>query len=302
MDNNNVQAGLANINAKADIQTEIKGEIKVADNIHNQIGGTTNIYGLTFAETKDLFQILFKQNFPKLKEEAMKICEQRIKSFEEQFFYKITDKLNESEMKKFADPDIQNDCNEIIKTVAKKNNPIINSLLIEILSKKIKNDDELQNITCSEAIKIADKLTETQLKIIIIYAYIVYITHSADSIDILELEAKNFLNKVNMHHVELIDIEHLLYTGCINKLQYRGKFNRIFKEKYKSIEGLQSLSNFSNYPSIQTLENLWENENVKYIELTSVGKVIAINYYELLFSTELNNKESVFQRKENEDN
>ncbi|MBO6273074.1 hypothetical protein J6O48_09910 [bacterium] len=301
MDNNNVQAGLANINAKADIQTEIKGELKVADNIHNQIGGTTNIYGLTFAETKDLFQILFKQNFPKLKEEAMKICEQRIQSFEEQFFYKITDKLNESEMKKFADPDIQNDCNEIIKTVAKKNNPIINSLLIEILTTKIKDDDELQNITCSEAIKVADKLTETQLKIIMLSMYIVWLTHYTDNIDALEIEAKLFLDKINIKHIEPIDVEHLSYTGCINKLQYRNNFNAIFKAKYSNIERLQYLSNFSNYPSIQKLEDLWENEGIKYIELTSVGKVMAINYYEMLFPMKLNDKEKVFQRNNIED-
>ena len=107
----NIQAGLANINAKAEITSDIKNEFNV------QLGGTTNINGLAYSETKDLFQILFTQNFPKLKEEAMKICEQRIQNFEEQFFAKITDKLNGSEIKKFADPDIQNDCNEIIKAV-----------------------------------------------------------------------------------------------------------------------------------------------------------------------------------------
>lgn len=42
MDNNNVQAGLANINAKAEVNTEIKGELKAADNIHTQFGGTYN--------------------------------------------------------------------------------------------------------------------------------------------------------------------------------------------------------------------------------------------------------------------
>lgn len=41
MDNNNVQAGLANINAKAELNTEIKNELKAADNMHNQFGGTT---------------------------------------------------------------------------------------------------------------------------------------------------------------------------------------------------------------------------------------------------------------------
>ena len=39
MDNNNIQTGLANINAKADI----KAEVKVADSVHNQFGGTSNI-------------------------------------------------------------------------------------------------------------------------------------------------------------------------------------------------------------------------------------------------------------------
>ena len=42
LENNNIQAGLANVNAKAEIKTDIKGEMKVADKVVNQIGCTTN--------------------------------------------------------------------------------------------------------------------------------------------------------------------------------------------------------------------------------------------------------------------
>lgn len=60
LENNNIQAGLANINAKADINneinTEIKGELKVSDNIHNQIGGNTTY-------NNDNSQQILQQNF-----------------------------------------------------------------------------------------------------------------------------------------------------------------------------------------------------------------------------------------------
>ena len=48
MDNNNVQAGLANINTKA--------EIKASDNMHNQFGGTTTY-------NNDNSQQILQQNF-----------------------------------------------------------------------------------------------------------------------------------------------------------------------------------------------------------------------------------------------
>lgn len=60
LENNNIQTGLANINAKADINneinTEIKGELKVSDNIHNQIGGNTTY-------NNDNSQQILQQNF-----------------------------------------------------------------------------------------------------------------------------------------------------------------------------------------------------------------------------------------------
>lgn len=288
--------------AFGDVGVNIKPKFKVADTLHNQVGGTTNINGLTYTEAKDLFSVLFKQNFPILKEEAMNLCEERIANFEKEFFEKCSQKISEEKISKFADPDIQNDCNEITKTVAIKNNSIINSLLIEILTNKINNDDELQNIASSEAIKVAGKLTETQLRIILFAMIVIYTTYDTKDIVGLENNIKNLLEKLNIEHVENIDLDHLAYTGCINKVQFRNDFYHLIHGIYNGIiPELQNIHEFSKYPNIKKLQDIWDNKNLKFIELTSVGKVIAVNYYQILFNDTIDDTYKIFQRNKTEE-
>lgn len=292
--------GLVNINPE--INMGVQTDLKVADTLHNQLGGTTNISGLTYTEAKDLFSVLFKQNFPVLKEEAMKICEERITNFEKEFFDKCSQKVNEDKISKFAEPDIQNDCNEITKIVATKNDSVTNSLLIEILTNKINNDDELQNIASSEAMKVAGKLTETQLKIILLAMIVVYTTYNTKNIDRLEADIKDLLEVLSIEYIENIDIEHLAYTGCINKVQFRNDFYHLIHRIYDEIiPELKNIHEFSKYPSIKKLQDIWDNKNLKYIELTSVGKVIAINYYKIIFNDTINDTYKIFQRNRIED-
>ena len=290
------------IPACGDVGFNIKPELKVADTLHHQVGGTTNITGLTYTEAKDLFLILFKQNFPILRAEAMSVCEERITIFEKEFFEKSSQKISGDKISKFADPDIQNDCNEITKIVVTKNDTIINSLLIEILTNKINNDDELQNIASSEAKKVAGKLTETQLRIILLAMIVIYTTYSAKDVVGLEADIKELLEKLKIDYIEYIDIDHLAYTGCINKVQFRKNFNDLIHKIYDDIiPEMRNIHEFSKYPSIRKLQDLWDNKNLKLIELTSVGKVVAINYYKILFNDTINDTYKIFQRNQNEE-
>ena len=284
--------------AIGDVGVNIKPNLNLQSNVHNQLGGTTNINGLTYTEAKDLFSVLFKQNFPVLKEEAMKVCEERITNFEKEFFDKCSRKVKEDKISKFAEPDIQNDCNEITKIVATKNNSVINSLLIEILTNKINNDDELQNIASSEAMKVAGKLTEAQLKILLVVMIIVYTRYEALDIAVLEINIKELLEKLKIEYVENIDIEHLTYTGCISRLQFGQNFDKLLQNIYKDIPQIQ---NAHNYPNLKKLQEIWDNKNLKYIQLTSVGKVIAINYFQTIFNDKIKNIDDVFKRNKIED-
>lgn len=56
MDNNNVQAGLANINAK----TDINAKAQLANSVHNQLGGTTNYENKYTSKNKISFKFMHR--------------------------------------------------------------------------------------------------------------------------------------------------------------------------------------------------------------------------------------------------
>lgn len=165
MDNNNVQAGLLNLNAKADI----KAEAKVADNIinHNQLGGTTNnnyssvqIFNKIDVIQNYSFENLIQQAITSANENQLKIAE-AVRAIAQRENITL-----EQLMDKISNPENCVAMLEANKLACLVDNEMNRQTLASLICKKITTNDNFESLIYSRAIKVMEYLTENQLKIL----------------------------------------------------------------------------------------------------------------------------------------
>ena len=166
MDNNNLQAGLANINAKADI----KAEAKIADNInnHTQIGGTTNNNDYSSVQIFNKIDVIQNYNFQANIQQAINTAnENQLKTAEA--IKVVAQKENitpEQLMKKISNPENCVAMLEANRLACLIDNEMNRQTLAGLICRKITSNDDFESLIYSKAIKVMEYLTENQLKIL----------------------------------------------------------------------------------------------------------------------------------------
>jgi len=189
-------------------------QINILSGSGNQII-TQNVGITSIADAERLFELLFKENFPKLQEEAQKIAQQSIEKFCKEFVIKAKTNLNEGEIKKLADPDIQYVLTKSILQAGRRDKKDLRENLSYLIVERIKNSDhDLKSLVYNEAIETIGKLTIDGLKIITICFILRYTRRlKIKNIDELNnfiklLEPMFDFNNTNT------EFQHLVYAGC----------------------------------------------------------------------------------------
>lgn len=179
--------------------------------INAQGENVTQNFGLTVSDTRDLFEILFKENLPKLREEARKTAYENSEKFCNVFFEKATKKLSPDDFQKFKDPDVQYVLSKAIVENARRDNSTLRDFLSDLIIQRIESDEEQFQIILDEAILIVHKLTKNQLKIITLlfllkYARLPMMTSEEGLKLFLATDVKSLLdvqlNKTNFQHIQ----------------------------------------------------------------------------------------------------
>lgn len=189
-------------------------QINILSGSGNQII-TQNVGITSISDAERLFELLFKENFPKLQEEAQKIAQQSINKFCKEFVIKAKANLNEEEIKKLADPDIQYVLTKSILQAGRRDKKDLRENLSYLIVERIKNSDhDLKSLVYNEAIETIGKLTIDGLKIITICFILRYTRRlKIKNIDELNnfiklLEPMFDFNNTNT------EFQHLVYAGC----------------------------------------------------------------------------------------
>jgi hypothetical protein len=171
---------------------------------------------LSVEDVKNIAQSVFKENFPKLKEEAENEVKKNVNLFIEELDRKITAKLNKEQINKFRDPDIQYALYEAIKINARKNSEELRKNLSTLIVERVENDNnDLKRIVYNEAIATVGKLTTNQLKILTLcfllrYAYYTGIVSWETFNHHLDTRIKPFLDFKDTN----AEFQHIEYAGC----------------------------------------------------------------------------------------
>lgn len=171
LENNNIQAGLANVNAKAEIKTDIKGEMKVADKVVNQIGGTTNNndYSSNAIVNQNFYiSVIPNINFAGVITNACEQGNENALLVGKEVQKLLSDNgITETQIQeKLSNPDILATMAEANKIAYKTNDIDKRKILADLIYQKITTDINEESSTLSLAIKAMESLTNNHLKVI----------------------------------------------------------------------------------------------------------------------------------------
>ncbi len=300
MDNNNIQAGLANINAKAELNTELKA----ADNIHTQIGGTTNYnndnsqiinqnYEVTILQHIDCSDAIIK---------ALSHGNENAKMLNDDLKI-LLDKNGISNVyiqEKMKNP-------ELLYTIAKANEIayITNDIerrkiLADLIYNKFVTEDDENSIILSQAITIMKNLTKSHLKIIA-FLYLFqsnYVKNNTNS--------KNFIEFYNKYIANLIDIPfnklqelgiNIIGNGVVVSFTFAWDITSYLpKSFYDELTGKLYDIPIDIKSKIGHLDSIWKELATSSSKLTSVGKCIGKTYLHDILGLEVienNNQKNI---------
>lgn len=122
-----------------------------------------NYYGPSLTDVYNFAMALFRDNFPKLCEEAAKIAEDRAKEFCQATMKKL-ETTNPQKYVVFKDPDMQYVLFEAQKAYARFGTNDMLDMLTELISTKVEeNQDMVLKVSIDKAIEIAPLLNNKQL-------------------------------------------------------------------------------------------------------------------------------------------
>lgn len=247
---------------------------------------TINKNGLSVSEVKELCLLFLRDNFPVLREEAIKAAEDNVQKFAQSLEERIVEKSEKIIFEKFADPDVQATINDAVQSSARKGEKAHPSTLVNLIVERAsKENGDFQDIVISEAITIVPKITKEQMSYLSFIQYMTSTTFNISHISELEPQSKAILSVVTSgFNLSESQKRHLQYAGTCTQSQIISEniYEIWRKYAYKNL-GYSNLQNFrndlANYsPSSKILLDTFDkdiNGGGRMI-LTSVGQAIAI--------------------------
>jgi len=238
--------------------------------------------GPTYEQVENLTKLFLQENFPKLREDAMKLAHQNVQDFLNEFEKQLKEKFNTINPDKFSDPDVQNSINDAVIETAKRGNKSNLELLVDLIFKRVQNtENDLQSLTASDAIKIIPRLDSGQIN----YLSIIFLFSHMNLIDCNHLKeyditcSKLLPIKNNVDRLTPWNIQYLESQGCLVHLIV-GHDNIInqLKKKYSSLNDrteteLRLQIEDSSY--LKDYIELYEKHRMNFTRLTIIGQLIA---------------------------
>ncbi|MDE1251234.1 LPO_1073/Vpar_1526 family protein [Vibrio aestuarianus] len=254
-----------------------------------QAGGNVSVtqnYGMSVSEVRELCLLFLRDNFPALRDEAIKLAEENVQIFAAELERKIVDKSGDIVLEKFSDPDVQAAINDAVQASARKGQKANPSVLVDLIAERVSGvSNDFKDIVISEAVTVVPKITQSQIAYL---SFVHYMTHvgvqGLSHVTQMEPFSRRVLAAVSAGF-ELSEPQkrHLEYAGSCSIATmmsidiYDGWMNQLYKYMgYTDINVFKSdIAKFS--PTTKLLLDTFDNGSKDgQVTLTSVGQAIAI--------------------------
>lgn len=274
------------INAKAEINTDIKAEAKIADTQNNklvEINNNDNSQHIHYH-----YQGMSISDIKQLVKDEQNAADKRL------IILLSKSLLEEDRNKIINDYDLLYTYNEAVKISARKKDDDIDMLLSKALKDRITTKEDFIKMACNETINTIGRLTKKHLEIL----RILTLMHHTCLIKNLNIkEYSEHLNDVFLKNLDIeihvADIEYLVFSGCIIDVSPNHYVFEKVMHKYNntSIDD-EKLNNNPNYIK---LKNIFERRMLQYSKLTVVGKYIGFKYNEIKNGQSFDNIDEIFK-------
>jgi len=280
------------------------------DSTNFQIGNLTIKNGLDYLQVQSICHDLIKDNFTKLKNEALEIVDQRLEIFCNKFISKLEDN-HVNNLEELKNPDMQYILYESQKGFIRNGNPNMCELLTSLLVERLKESDtSLLQLNLNEACLVIPKLLPKHLNMLTISFFISSskesnIDNTEELISYLKLKVIPFAVACNPIYS---DVQYLEYTGCgsfkenyglgvqlvnsykgilkldeyfpngnMKKLIFTDDDAQIIKDDGEKVDIREYLT--SKEPELEYVFKIYNDNHLRLISLTSVGNIVgAYNY------------------------
>jgi hypothetical protein len=247
-----------------------------------QVAGNMSV-GLTFENCERLFNLLLQENFPKLEAAAAQKAQENVNNLVSTTYQKLKERLDQIEIAKMVEPDVQSTFNSAVQGAAKKGEKIDINLLSGLLQSRLnkENDDYVDN--CIEtAVEIIPRLTSELLAVLPIVHLIQGLTCSNEAaLDQIfnELDKLYFSQCSN---VSINKLKTIASSGAGNYINIMGgdTLNKTFKKSYPSFNTEDAANRF---PHVVRVLEQYDKLALYQLSLTTAGQVIATKMLEKIF-------------------
>jgi len=233
-----------------------------------------------YSQIKQIFNDLYKLNFPELVSIASKKAIDNMEEYLTVFLAKITPNDKDRIQNNLGTPNGQYIINDSIKNAARYGNTIDLSMLADSVISSLKNNGDIFCQLYQSASEVIPKLGKNQMQLILTHFYIHSLSFKISTVNELEIYTmKIFSNFSEFTKISNLEREYLSSIGIFSanpifndtgisfmNRKYNPEMNKIIKEYYDD----------KKIPTVRSVIEYYDmNQLVKYI-MTSIGKVISL--------------------------
>jgi hypothetical protein len=247
-------------------------QVSGADSTNYQALGNIIVSGISYTDVKEIAIDVFKENCIKFTKEANDIAMERANELIDD----LLEKIDAKKLEIFKKPSMQIALYEAQKSYVKTGDKDLEELLVDILIQRVNEEERsLKQIVFDEALEIIPKINQEQMDILtlVFFIYQVEFKLIADYNDLLKTINIHILPFLKNLKEESSAYEHLFYTGCVTRLQYRNDniLTRLNKT-YKNL--IQGKNLIEKIPELKLLNKISQGEGLTNMRLTTVGCAI----------------------------
>lgn len=247
-----------------------------------QVAGDMSV-GLNFENCERLFNLLLHENFPKLEAAAAQKAQENVNRLVSSTYQKLEARLEQIEISKLAEPDVQSTFNSAVQGAAKKGDKIDINLLSELLQSRLEKESDDYVDNCVEsAVDIIPKLTHELLSVLPIVHFIQSLSYSNEkALDQVFIELnRHFLSQCR--NISTTKLKTIASSGAGNYINVMGgnTLQDSFKKKYPV---LQTDDVKAKFPNVCSFLEEYDKLSLHQLTLTTAGQVIATKMLEKVF-------------------
>lgn len=253
-----------------------------------QAGGDVN-FGMSYSEVRDLVNLSLRDNFPKLREEAMQIADGHIQLLLTAFETRLGKVADRIDANRFREPDVQAAINDAVMASARRGKEANMDILCALIAERVSvTPSHFKDMVLSEAIQVVPRLTAEQIKLLVLILIIRHFEPLKSEHTLVLYENIGHLVTPlldsSIDKLSHVQISHIRYTGALEISGSTFAFD-IFEHLNRSNShfNIGKTADFKDLlkrssPEFFSLIERFNEQRLGLFSLTSVGRAIALGH------------------------